>query len=573
MKKRFFLLPVLCALLFLNDHVDINAQSLVDETKNNDDQNSSNKNEDYKSGWYYESGIWKYYENGKALEGWHYLPANNDPDNRRWFFFLKDGVLLSDTAFISELSSDSSLLTEKYLESIKGDNKYSISYERDTISDGWHTFLSVKDEDGVSQVKNCCIIRTGLDDYAIFEFSGDKWKALGAGEEGLSFGGNYGSDDQTWNIIKNPDDTYTFINKGTWEMLNFEDGEFSGVSLLSAGTGSKINMSERTEARPEYFGAKGDGETDDSLPVYYAVNNSKTVVFTNRYNTFRTIDIYKDGVTIKGDGGVMVTHPGLRTFWVRGKNITFDSLDFQGNYSEKEATDNSCIFFMTGLNDAPVVDYNAKILNCKFLQTGLRGVHIHSARVSDKDFTPVSIVSGITIKDCVFDTYKIGVCCSGPDNVVVDNCTFSNGFYEHITFDWRSRHCKAINNHFLYGEKGIGAIGVDAAENIEVLNNYFNYTDLYCVSLNNETGTSSNIVVSGNYFKYGGGHGGIQFRGESKYGVAAENVTITNNIFDSEGSESVVIDSAGGTISFSGNTYLSGTPVIKETSADIITDF
>lgn len=91
--------------------------------------------------------------------------------------------------------------------------------------------------------------------------------------------------------------------------------------------------------------------------------------------------------------------------------------------------------------------------------------------------------------------------------------------------------------------------------------------------MNNEAGKSINVVISGNTFRYGGGYGGILFKELSEYGVAAENVTITNNTFDNEGSDSIVLNSAEGTVTFSDNTYLSGKPIIRGTSAYVTTDF
>ena len=573
MIKKSVLIPLLCALLSSSFYCGVNAMPLHDTPEEPDSQTTSYEKQNLKNGWLYESGAWRYYKNGEALEGWHYLPANNEPEKNRWFYFLNDGIMLTDNTFRSDLSADENSGMEKYFGKIQGDSNYRISYEHVTVPEGWHKISAVTPEDEVPGEITCCIIRTGLDEYSIREFSDGKWKVLGSKEGETGFERYTGSDNQKWSVIKNPDDTFTFINRGTCELLNFENGSFKGASLFEAESGIRLTISDRIEARPEFFGAVGDGYADDTFPVFYAVNNSKTVVFSNKYNTSRTIDIKKDGVNIIGDGGAMITHPDIRTFMVKAKDVTFDSMTFQGNSNRYNTMDGSSIFFLTEPGDGDIVEYNAKIQNCKFLQTGHRCIHIHSARVSDEDYTPLSIASGITVKNCEFETYRLAVCCSGPDNVLVDSCTFSDGYYEHVTFDWRSRYCKAVNNRFLSGEGGIGAIGLDTAENIEILDNDFNYTNLFGITMNNEAGKSINVVISGNTFRYGGGYGGILFKELSEYGVAAENVTITDNTFDNEGSDSVVLNSAEGTVTFSDNTYLSGKPIVRETSAYVTTDF
>lgn len=66
---------------------------------------------------------------------------------------------------------------------------------------------------------------------------------------------------------------------------------------------------------------------------------------------------------------------------------------------------------------------------------------------------------------------------------------------------------------------------------------------------------------------------GISFNKRSVHGTAAENVSKTDNIFDSRRSRSVVLGSADGTVTFSGNKYLSEKPIIQDTDAVLIKDF
>ena len=63
------------------------------------------------------------------------------------------------------------------------------------------------------------------------------------------------------------------------------------------------------------------------------------------------------------------------------------------------------------------------------------------------------------------------------------------------------------------------------------------------------------------------------FNKRSVHGIAAENVSKTDNIFDSRRSRSVVLSSAEGTVTFSGNKYLSEKPIIQDTDAVLFKDF
>lgn len=566
--KKYLKLFILCFtfITYISCPLGVSAGALQDSTDESIGQ---------REGWVMESSaVWYYDDNEPVTEGWHYLPTPYNAKHYQWFYFLKDGLLYNPPQRPPQNIEDA---FAEYTGVVSPMNKGSVNYEYSDDLNGWHFFklsdLTEESGDKKTFVDNCYYIKnTGPNDYSVCRFYDNRWYVLDASGSFLPDNTTY-PNNQKWNVVKNSDGTYTFINKMTSEALCLKDNLPCPVKLYDIKATSDLCLSEKVDARPEFFGAEGDGVSDDTFPIYHAINNSDEVLFSNTYNTTRTIDVKRDGVTIKGDGGCVLTHTDFRTFMVKGKDVTFDSITFQGNYSKDEASDNSSIFFITEKDDGDVVDYNAVIKNCKFIKTGHRCIHIHSARTSDEDFIPVSIASGITIKDCLFDTYKLGVCCSGPDDIVVDNCTFKNSYYEHITFDWRSRNCKAVNNHFVSGEHGVGAIGLDTAENIEIKNNDFTYTDMFGVTLNNEAGKNKNIVISGNRFKYGGGFGGIYFQTKSKYGVAAEDVSIVNNIFDNANSDSVILNSAGGTVTFSGNKYLSGKPVVKDTDATVIKDF
>ena len=573
-RKSLFILPVVIGLQFaflqeagaeaVQDTEDFkDAGETLEFQETNEAGTSSGK------GWIKEQGGWRYYiSDNKKAEGWHYLPERNDPTRYRWFYFCKGGCLFAENTRRDEKMHDTAWVNE-YVGSIPYDTYDGTEYEQAFLENGWYFFSNPESNDGSD--RSCYYVRNmGVGDYTFWTFSEGKWKLLKANESDEGTRRGYGRAGVRWNIIKDKEGTYTFVDRATGKRIGFKDASFS---VEESGVSPEIIVSDKVDTRPEFFGAKGDGQSDDTMPIFHAVNTGETVVFSNTYYVSRTIDVKKDGVTLKGDGGVILTKPNLRNFMVKGKNVTFDSLTFQGHYSINEASDGSSIFFITEKDDGDVVDYNAQIKNCRFLQTGQRCIHIHSARNSDEDYVPISVVSGITVKDCEFDTYKLAVCCSGPDNVMVDGCSFSNGYYEHITFDWRSRNCKAVNNHFLSGERGIGAIGLDTAENIEIKNNDFRYTVLYGVSFNNEAGKSTNVVISGNRFKDGGGLGAIFFKSASEFGVAGENVTIKDNIFDNGTSESVLLNSAKGSVIFLGNEYLGKKPVVNTAEPQVTKDF
>ena len=55
--------------------------------------------------------------------------------------------------------------------------------------------------------------------------------------------------------------------------------------------------------------------------------------------------------------------------------------------------------------------------------------------------------------------------------------------------------------------------------------------------------------------------------------MAGENVTIKDNIFDNGTSESVLLNSAKGSVIFSGNEYLGKKPVVNTAEPQVTKDF
>ena len=507
------------------------------------------------TGWIKEAGKWKYINsNGDSLVGWHYVPVKNAPEKSDWFLFDSDGHMVTfrygkpDEIFGTMIDDPKSDL------------------EPAVIKNGWY---EVEGKDGYY------LDTTMTGDYRISKYSNGTWTYLdtaGVSENGGKLSTNDKNDENTqkWWISANNDGSYMLLNEATGLQLALNGNDLSGYK----GTDKKSIHLKRAGARPEYYGAAGDGVTDDTEAIIRTINANPVVEFKKRYNTSKTITVEKDNMTFIGsDSGMIVTHPNFFTFRVKGKNVKFDGVNFMGSYTRNESSDYSCIDFRTEKDDEDVVDYNALINNCKFINTGLRGIHIHSERVSKSDYTPLRIASNFTIKDCTFDGHKIGVCCSGPDNVVVDHCNFSNAYYEHITFDWRSRHCKAINNTFNGLEGGIGAIGVDSAEDIEIRGNDFYYSVLYGITLSSETRTNKNITIADNTFTYTGGKAGVNFGTYGKNGASAEDVLIENNTFNTKNSFSIAVYSAGKNVVFSGNKYNGNTPSVFDSSAQIVKDY
>lgn len=506
------------------------------------------------TGWTKDAGKWKYTnEKGDTLVGWHYVPKKNTPEKSDWYLFDSKGNL------VTFRSGKPDEIFRTMIDEPKSD------LEPANIKNGWY---EVEGKDGYY------IDTTMTGDHRLSRYSDGSWTYLdtaGVTENGGTLSTNDKSDESTqkWWISADHDGSYLFLNEATGLQLTLNEDAFSGYK----GTEKKSIHLKKAGARPEYYGAAGDGVTDDTEAIIRAINANPVIEFKKRYNTSSTITVEKDNMTFIGDdGGMIVTHPGLTVFHVKGKNVTFDGVSFMGSYTREASTVQSCIYFQTEKGDEEVVDYNALINNCKFMNTGLRGVHIHSERVSKSDFTPSNIASNITIKDCTFDGHKIGVCCSGPDNVVVDHCNFSNAYYEHITFDWRSRHCKAINNTFNGLEGGIGSIGIDSAEDIEIRGNEFFYSVLYGITLSAQTRTNKNVTIADNTFTYTGGIAGIYFN-RYENGNSADDVLVENNIFNTKNSYSILVDSAGQNVVFSGNTYNENTPTINNYSSDIKKDF
>lgn len=535
----------------------------------------------YEFGWDKELRSLRYKNSSdEYLTGWQYLPVPGYAGKKEWFFFNKDGCLL--TSFKPEVLTvrPESVYCSSGITGITHNIRPYNSYDHIVLEQGWYDLSSVGDGDAESAffTEPLYIKNVGNDEYSICRFSNGDCLALDSGivkgqGDSLSFLMYEGKDSQKWSIIKNDDDSVSFISNDKGLVLD-KQGEVFTLSLYEEGKNTqKVKTGERLPARPEYYGAAGDGISDDTSAIRYAVNNNPLTVFSGRYNTSERISVDFNGATLRGEGGVFITHPEFQIFRVGDRNITFDGLNFRGNYSTEESTTNSCIFVETLRGDEPVVDFNTTVKNCSFIETGLRGVHIHSERVSESDYTPLSVASNITIRDCAFDTYKIGVCCSGPDNVTVEGCSFRNAFYEHVTFDWRTRYSTVKNCYFEGPEGGVGCIGLDTAEDCVIRDSTFYYSQLYGITFNNDAGPSRNITIEGNRFEYAGGNGGVLFAKKGSHGVAAENVTILNNTFDTYGSDSVLVLSAEGSLIFNGNDYNGKTALIKTEDAVVNKDY
>lgn len=235
----------------------------------------------------------------------------------------------------------------------------------------------------------------------------------------------------------------TYILKGNYDLnamqvelpygstLVFKKGKLQNGIIV--GDKTTIDAGEKTifnndllvegtwicDIHPEWFGAKGDGISDDTEYIQRAANIAKNtnLVFNrkSRYVYKKSISI-KSGTTIVGNGASFIKECYSALFRNEHSNEDIEDNDIVISGINGQTRNNSCRglwLWMTGVN-------NLKITNCTFEN--------HTPLDQNNQSQWCMTVSGedIDISDCYINTKGGGLFSDGIHVFYAKNCTISN---------------------------------------------------------------------------------------------------------------------------------------------------
>lgn len=286
---------------------------------------------------------------------------------------------------------------------------------------------------------------------------------------------------------------------------------------------------------PEWFGAEGDGITNDLKAIQTAIDiapYNAQIIFTNKYKIFGvnsgSFNRREDGIHIKSNMqfnglagaqiiadnwccNIFTTPPEDADLTApKIKNIRFYNLELIHTHAE--------IFQFSALINLGNID-NCIIEGCKFLSYCGDGITAGALLSPNEGRWMTSFVNDVTVRDCIFDGKNI-VSRQGISVYVCNNFTIDNNLFKNssgsvmpgaIDFepeaDVEIKNVKIINNHFenIKGVVGTIAFVNPVGNNITagrfiIENNTFvgsNSHDIY-VKLNSLT--TCNLIIAKNTF-------------------------------------------------------------------------
>ena len=134
--------------------------STTNPSKTSAKKEESQVPEDKKDGWIFEENIWRFYEANKATVNWKKI-------NGKWYYFNKDGIMLSDTIYDGYILTSSGAMVDSGWGKIK-DNWYYANPSGKIVKQDWKKIGGVWyyfDKDGIM------LSNTIFDDY-LFTNSG-----------------------------------------------------------------------------------------------------------------------------------------------------------------------------------------------------------------------------------------------------------------------------------------------------------------------------------------------------------------------------------------------------------------
>ncbi|MEE1476276.1 hypothetical protein [Fusobacterium sp.] len=349
-----------------------------------------------------------------------------------------------------------------------------------------------------------------------------------------------------YKITKDLDLNEKTLNIPSGCTLDFQGGSFSNgsINFNKAALKGKVKISSNINIigtcsnsilYPEWFGAKGDGTTNDLKSIQNAVDiapDNAQIIFTSKYKIFgvnnESFNRREDGIHIKSNiqfnglagaqiiadnwcCNIFTTPPEDADLTApKIKNVRFYNLELIHTHAE--------IFQFSALINLGNID-NCIIEGCKFLSYCGDGITAGALLSPNEGRWMTSFVNDVTVRDCIFDGKNI-VSRQGISVYVCNNFTIDNNLFKNssgsvmpgaIDFepeaDVEIKNVKIINNHF---ENIKGVVGTIAfvnpvrnnitADRFIIENNTFVSSNSHDIYIKMESQVTCSLIITKNTF-------------------------------------------------------------------------
>lgn len=302
-----------------------------------------------------------------------------------------------------------------------------------------------------------------------------------------------------------------------------KDSDFRDFEAEKSFMERVYNENFERGANIKWFGAVGDGVTDDTVAIQAALNSNPHIVIPQGEYTIKNSINLVNNTFIEGQGDVLINF--------EGKYNLFNG-DSKSNLTFKN-------FKMTG-NDI-VSDTNP--------EAGNSGIYLHNCenilveKVSGRNFGawPIVSVSSRRIKyfncDCSGSVRQSGIAVSDCNDYEIANCTSNDNFYSGIIAEKAGNNGKIHDNFSTKNKHGI--LVKDDGLNVRVYNN-----DL---SANIEMGIytqDTNRVEISNNLIFGCGNSN-PLNGYGIYGKNTQRLIINNNNIQNNNAPAIYLNQEG----------------------------
>lgn len=292
---------------------------------------------------------------------------------------------------------------------------------------------------------------------------------------------------------------------------------------------------KNTMIYPEWFGAKGDGITNDLESIQNAVNiapDNAQIIFTNKYKIFGvnngSFNRREDGIHIKSNiqfnglaGAQLIADNwccNIFTTPPKANDLTKPNISNVRFYNLELVHTHNSIYQFSALINLANID-NCIIQGCKFLSYCGDGITIGALLSPDENRWMTSFANDIAIRDCIFDGKNIvsrqGISVYVCNNITIDNNVFKNSSGDvmpgAIDFepeaDVEIKNVKIINNHF---ENIKGVVGTIAfvnpvkssitADRFIIENNTFVSSNSHDIYVKMESQITCSLIITKNTF-------------------------------------------------------------------------
>lgn len=311
-------------------------------------------------------------------------------------------------------------------------------------------------------------------------------------------------------------------------------------------------LNKYTYVTPEFYGAKGDGVTDDTSKLQMAINSGRPVALISNY-LISSVSISSDTV-LRGFNGKLVQKGNSPLIQIlnNSQNIYIENIEFEGKSTGLSGNNRGINSYENFSSDTFDSAKNVFINNCRFSNFSI-GIALTRSL-------------NIVIENCIFENmHYVPSESAGGYGVLLQTCKNVNIQYNTFQFDVSGRHgvyiatirnseldtrCYKVNvSNNIFKGSGTNFERIEAillsreCEGLVIEHNLFDSVQepIFCLGTNYAT---KDIIINGNIINniklpsqtqkevYL-----IAIRSSENGSLPAENVTITNNVLDITNSE------------------------------------